>query len=69
MRTKNSSRKSCKHNPPCSTAQRAINHPEDDNSRNFTDDQFIQRLIDAGWTREEAETELKSIEEDVESEL
>lgn len=58
----------CHHNPPCSITQRAINHP-DALGTTLTDDEFINRLIEAGWTREDAEAELKSIEEDIESEL
>ena len=32
----------------------------------MTDEEFIQRLVDAGWTREEAKEELVGIQEEEE---
>jgi predicted Ser/Thr protein kinase len=55
----------CHHNPPCSTAQRAINHPEE--PKNLTEEEFVQRLKDAGWTEIQAREEFRSIQEDDES--
>lgn len=34
---------------------------------NLTKEQFIQRLLDAGWTREDAEAEWDAIQADEES--
>lgn len=33
--------------------------------QDLTDEEFVQRLINAGWTKEEAEAELKRIDEEV----
>lgn len=35
--------------------------------KELTEEEFVKRLVDAGWTREQAEAELKSIQEDDES--
>lgn len=33
--------------------------------RELTDEEFVQRLIAAGWTKEAAEAELKLLDEEV----
>ena len=38
-------------------------------SNDLTKEEFIQRLIEAGWSKEEAEAEYQRIQEDDESEL
>lgn len=33
-------------------------------SRDLTDEEFVQRLVDNGWSREDAEAELSQLDDD-----
>ena len=58
----------CQHNPPCSPAQRAINHPEDEEESSFiSEEQFKNRLRQAGWSERDIQQEWEDIQGDDES--